>query len=175
MLILPGLPPEILVKIGCQLDAKDLSRLIRANRRLATVLYPKLQRVAIDWPELGFPAASNENIPLVQLYINHGLNDSRLQSLKRLKKLYDLPDDYTPSYPGFLFSRNHQTAFHAAAMKSNEAAVRVIYETGIQTIMPSNYLRQSALLMAASNKDIGPLEYLIIIVRQAGPGLAIST
>ncbi|RPB10132.1 ankyrin [Morchella conica CCBAS932] len=165
MLTLPGLPPEILVKIGCQLDAKDLCRLIRANRRLAMVLCPKLQRMAIDCPELGFAAllsaASNGNILLVKLYINHGLNDARLQPLKGMKRLYDLPDDYTPFFPGFLFSRNHQTAFLTAAMESNETTVKVIYETGIQKIVSRNYLRQSALHMAASNKDIGPLEYLI--------------
>jgi ankyrin repeat protein len=152
MLTLPGLPTEILVKIGCQLDAKDLSCLIRTNRRLAIVLNPKLQRMAIECPELGFAAllsaASNENIPLAKLYINHGLNDARLQPLGKLKKLYNLPDDYTPYCPGFLFSRNHQTAFLTAAMGSNETAVRVIYETGIQTIVSRNYLRQSALHMA---------------------------
>lgn len=66
-----GLPNELLIQVGKGLDPRDLDRFIRTNRRLATLLTPVLDRLAVHYNVLPW-ASKHGHERLVSSLIDHG-------------------------------------------------------------------------------------------------------
>ncbi|KAL4978310.1 ankyrin repeat-containing domain protein [Aspergillus desertorum] len=145
------LPAEILFSIVDALSVADLNRLLRSCRRLASLLQPRLYRLATTYT---FEAHGRRKSPLTWA-AEHG----RINTVQRL---LDAGADVTATVGGF-------TAFYQALRQGHTDVVRVLLEAGADPL-PSTSNGGVPLLLAVQHGDEDLLRLLLEVTPTNTPG-----
>lgn len=119
VLSLLSFPNELILLIAENLDLKNLNCLIRASRRLASLLTPNLHRLAVQDRDAGWW------IPFPAL---HWAAWKGYEGLARLLLEKGLDVDLRTTFQG-------KTALHFAALKGHESIIRLLLDKGAKADM----------------------------------------
>ncbi|KAL4819551.1 ankyrin repeat-containing domain protein [Aspergillus spinulosporus] len=136
------LPAEIVLSIADALSVEDLSRLVRSCRRLASLLQPRLYRLATTYT---FEAQGRRKSPLTWA-AEHGI-------LSTVQRLLDAGADVTTTAGGF-------TAFYQALRNGHTDVVRVLLKAGADPL-PSTSNGGIPLVLAVQHGDEELLRLLL--------------
>ncbi|KAL5003057.1 ankyrin repeat-containing domain protein [Aspergillus recurvatus] len=148
---LPSLPAEIILSIADALSINDLNRLLRSCCRLASLLQPRLYRLATTYT---FEAHGRRKSPLTWA-AEHG-------KLSTVQRLLDAGADVTATVGGF-------TAFYQALREGHTDVVRMLLEAGADPL-PSTSNGGVPLLLAVQHGDEDLLRLLLEVTPTIAPG-----